>query len=210
LVRFVRFGFSSDFGAEGLQRPGIAGHPRSQPNPRYRCFLPDLTEFTRFVIERDPAIAAPDLSRSTLLGRPERVNQNQACRPTGSSGGSSSRYGHSGGRTRLWLRIPDLQSNRGKHREAGFTRGTRCVAEARSGVLTCEFPWLGNREIGSPPLAHRDFGREVNRPGFSGDSGLPRVERRQITGLCCHNRDGGRYGKEGVPVGVLESRIGFG
>ena len=44
--------------APGLRRAGIAGRPRSQPNSRYRCFLPDLTEFTRFVIERDPAIAA--------------------------------------------------------------------------------------------------------------------------------------------------------
>ncbi len=45
-------------GTEDLLGPGIAGHPHSQPNPRYRCFLPDLTEFTRFVIERDPAIAS--------------------------------------------------------------------------------------------------------------------------------------------------------
>ncbi len=42
----------------GSPGAGIAGHPHSQPNPRYRCFLPDLTEFTRFVIERDPAIAS--------------------------------------------------------------------------------------------------------------------------------------------------------
>ena len=45
--------------------PEIAGHPRSQPKSRYRCFLPDLTEFTRFVIERDPAIAAPRRREST-------------------------------------------------------------------------------------------------------------------------------------------------
>ena len=58
-----------------LQRAGIAGHPHSQPNPRYRCFLPDLTEFTRFVIERDPAIAALGKASSTLLGSSEGVNR---------------------------------------------------------------------------------------------------------------------------------------
>ena len=47
---------------------------RSQPSPRYRCFLPDLTEFTRFVIERDPAIAALGKALSTLLVSSEGVN----------------------------------------------------------------------------------------------------------------------------------------
>ena len=56
------------------RRAGIAGHPHSQPNPRYRCFLPDLTEFTRFVIERDPAIAVLDKAISTLLVSSEGVN----------------------------------------------------------------------------------------------------------------------------------------
>ncbi len=40
-----------------MRRPGIAGRSPSQPKPRYRCFLPDLTGFTGLVIERDPAIA---------------------------------------------------------------------------------------------------------------------------------------------------------
>jgi hypothetical protein len=60
---------------DGLRRAGIAGRPHSQPNSRYRCFLPDLTEFTRFVIERDPAIAALDKVFSTLLVSSERVNR---------------------------------------------------------------------------------------------------------------------------------------
>ena len=50
-----------------LRGAGIAGRPRSQPKSRYRCFLPDLTEFTRFVIERDPAIAAHRKATSTTL-----------------------------------------------------------------------------------------------------------------------------------------------
>jgi hypothetical protein len=32
----------------------IAGHPRSQSKPRYRCFLPDLTGFTESVIRAGP------------------------------------------------------------------------------------------------------------------------------------------------------------
>jgi translation initiation factor IF-1 len=58
-----------------LRRAGIAGHPHSQPNSRYRCFLPDLTEFTRFVIERDPAIAALRKAFSNLLVPSEGANR---------------------------------------------------------------------------------------------------------------------------------------
>jgi hypothetical protein len=47
----------------------------------------------------------------------------------------------------------------------------------------------------------------LNRPGIAGGSGLPQVERRRITGFCCHNREGGRYGKERLLVGV--STAGF-
>jgi len=61
-------------GASSPRGPGIAGRPHSQPNPRYGCFLPDLTGFTRFVIERDPAIAAPRAKSPTLPTSSEAVN----------------------------------------------------------------------------------------------------------------------------------------
>jgi hypothetical protein len=81
--------------ADGLRRAGIAGHPHSQPNSRYRCFLPDLTGFTRFVIERDPAIAARDKAYSTLVVSSEGVNHVPGRAPAGSRGARATRRLHS-------------------------------------------------------------------------------------------------------------------
>ncbi len=46
-----------------LPREETAGHPHLQPIPSYRCFLPDLAEFTRFQPKRDPAITSRDKAR---------------------------------------------------------------------------------------------------------------------------------------------------
>ena len=62
---------------------------------------------------------------------------------------------------------------------------------------------------GLPDAIKRAF-HGMNRPGIAGGSGLPQVERRRITGFCCHNREAERYGKERLLVGVSTARFGFG
>ena len=72
------------------------------------------------------------------------------------------------------------------------------------GTADEDYLWTYVDPLADPAMA--GVTNEVNRPGFAGGSALSRVWWRQETGLRCHNREGGRYGTEGLPGRVPETR----